>query len=88
MAIPAEETYPVVVPLGICSGTVASFDDPRGLGVVVSVSGAQYDFHCANIADGTRRIAVGAAVSWRVTAGRLGRWEAVDIQPLPEAATS
>ena len=74
---------PVAVPLGACTGTVLSFDDPRGLGVVVTESGVEYPFHCANIADGSRRIDVGATVGWRVIAGRLGRWEAGELQSLP-----
>ena len=72
---------PVAVPLGIRSGAVVSFDDPRGLGVLVSDDGVEYPFHCANIADGSRQIEVGATVTWRVVAGRLGRWEAAEIRP-------
>lgn len=67
--------------LGACEGTVASFDDPRGLGTVVTAAGVIYPFHCANIADGTRSIEVGSPVSWQVIAGRLGRWEASGIKP-------
>lgn len=73
---------PVAVPLGSCTGVVVQFDDARGLGEVVSDSGVHYPFHCANIADGTRRIDVGVKVSWRVVAGRLGRWEACDLRPV------
>jgi len=72
---------PGTVPLGICTGTVQSFDDPRGLGVVVTDEGVEYPFHCANIADGSRRIDVGVSVTWQVVAGRLGRWEAADLRP-------
>lgn len=68
------------VRLGVCTGVVESFDDPRGLGTVRSDAGDLYAFHCANIADGTRTIAVGLAVIWRVQPGRLGRWEASDIR--------
>lgn len=67
------------VPLGEGSGVVASFDDPRGLGVVRRDDGVEYPFHCTAIADGSRTIAVGTRVTWSVAAGRLGRWEAVDI---------
>jgi CspA family cold shock protein len=76
------ETPPAAVPLGICTGTVLSFDDPRGLGVVVTGDGVEYPFHCANIADGSRRVAIGAIVTWQVIAGRLGRWEAADLRPV------
>jgi cold shock CspA family protein len=73
------------VPLGDATGTVESFDDPRGLGVVRGDAGHGYPFHCANIADGTRTIAEGTAVTFRVAAGRQGRWEAVDVRPVPGA---
>ncbi len=78
------EALPLAVPLGICRGTVASFDDPRGLGTVVTDAGITYPFHCANIIDGSRRIEVGARVTWRVIAGRLGRWEADRIDVVKE----
>ena len=67
------------VPLGAQHGSVVAFDDPRGLGTVRSSTGVDYPFHCTAIADGTRSIEVGAAVSFAVAAGRLGRWEAVGI---------
>jgi CspA family cold shock protein len=78
-------TSPVAVPLGIRAGVVMEFDDPRGLGVVVTNGGEQYRFHCANIADGSRQIDVGAAVTWKVVPGRLGQWEAADLQPVAGA---
>jgi cold shock CspA family protein len=71
-----------VTSLGSCTGVVASFDDPRGLGTVIADHGGIYSFHCANIADGSRRIAVGVPVAWTVAPGRLGQWEAVDIRPI------
>ncbi len=39
-----------------------------------------YPFHCTKIADGTREIPIGVAVEFRVAAGPLGRWEAVEIR--------
>jgi hypothetical protein len=36
-------------------------------------------FHCTAIADGTRTIPVGVAVSYTVVPGRSGRWEAVQV---------
>jgi cold shock CspA family protein len=66
----------VGVPLGTRHGTVVSFDDPRGLGEVRAEDGVGYPFHCTAVADGSRTIAVGTLVSFRVVAGRLGRWEA------------
>lgn len=64
------------------SGRVIDFDDPRGLGVVESDDGQHFGFHCTAIADGTRTIAVGAAVRFDVVAGHLGQWEAASIASL------
>jgi cold shock protein len=60
-------------------GVVASFDDPRGLGVVRSDDGTDYPFHCTAIADGTRAVGEGARVQFEVVAGHMGRWEAAHI---------
>ena len=70
------------IPLGPGRGVVESFDDPRGLGVVRSDDGVDYPFHCTAVADGTLTIAVGTPVSFRVVAGRMGRWEAAGIEPV------
>ena len=70
------------VPLAPGRGTVASFDDPRGLGVVRSDEGVDYPFHCTAIADGSRTVDEGSSVAFRVVAGRLGRWEATDLRPV------
>ena len=61
-------------------GTVAEFDDARGLGTV-EVGGTTYPFHCTAIAGGSRTIEVGTAVIFEVAAGHLGRWEATAITP-------
>lgn len=61
-------------------GQVTEFDEPRGLGVVTAHDGNAYPFHCVSIADGTRSIATGAAVSFSVLL-KLGRREAGDIRP-------
>ena len=45
-------------------GRVTEFDEDRGLGTVVDSSGRALAFHCTAIADGTRRIAVGTAVTF------------------------
>ena len=63
------------------TGHVTSFDDPRGIGTVTTDDGTELAFHCTQIADGTRTIAEGTAVSVAVIAGPLGRWEAADIRP-------
>jgi cold shock CspA family protein len=60
-------------------GTVSGFDTEHGLGEITGADGATYSFHSTVIADGSRTIAVGAAVEFEVTAGHLGRWEASAI---------
>lgn len=62
-------------------GEVVAFDDERGWGTVRADDGTERWFHCTAIADGTRTIAVGAAVRYEVVPGRLGRWEAAGLTP-------
>jgi cold shock CspA family protein len=50
-------------------------------GRVVAFDGQELFFHCTAVADGSRRIAVGAGVGYRVVPGHLGRWEASDLEP-------
>jgi cold shock CspA family protein len=64
---------------GEASGTVASFDNAAGLGVITGTDGVTYPFHCTAIADGTRDIEVGRAVTFRVVAGHVGKLEATQI---------
>jgi cold shock CspA family protein len=59
-------------------GIVTAFDEPRGLGAIVS-DGREYPFHCTAISDGTRTIDVGADVTFEVRAAGMGRWEATQI---------
>lgn len=63
-------------------GTVATFEDPAGYGTVADDDGNEWFFHCTAIADGTRTIEVGTAVVFDVSPGRLGRWEAANIELL------
>lgn len=56
-------------------GIVTEFDEQRGWGTVES-GGRTYEFHCTQIADGTRTIDVGTKVTFEVAAAHLGRWEA------------
>jgi len=63
-------------------GHVASFDEARGDGVVVTELGESLYFHCVNIADGTRQVTVGAQVSGLRAVGRLGSDELVDLQEI------
>ena len=57
------------------TGTVSAFDDATGLGEVTAEDGATYPFHCTQIGDGTRTIAVGTKVDFELEP-RLGRYEA------------
>ena len=61
-------------------GTVAEFDHHRGLGVVESAV-VRYVFHCAEITDESRDIAVGASVSF-LPVERFGLLEASQIVKL------
>ncbi|MGQ0825808.1 MAG: cold-shock protein [Actinomycetota bacterium] len=60
-------------------GTVTAFDDHRGIGTLTGDDGREYPFHCTQIADGTRAIAVGTAVTFETMPGHLGRFEATTI---------
>lgn len=62
----------------IRAGTVLTFDAPAGYGTV-GAGDESWFFHCTSLADGSRTIAEGTAVRFRVTAGHRGRWEAVDL---------
>jgi cold shock CspA family protein len=63
-------------------GTVTEFDEQRGWGTIRADDGDEHFFHCTAIADGSRTIAAGTAVRYRVVAGRLGRWEAAAVEPV------
>lgn len=61
-------------------GTVTDFDEVRGLGQVVDdASGEGFDFHCIEIADGSRAIDVDTPVAFEVRR-KLGRLEAAAIR--------
>ena len=62
-------------------GRVAEFDPDVGFGFVEGDDGRRLFFHCTQIAGGGRSIDVGAAVTFEVVAGHLGRYEAVDVTP-------
>ncbi len=59
---------------------MTEFDDPRGLGAIEADDGTTYPFHCTALLDGTRTVAVGAAVTFAVRPAGLGRWEATQIE--------
>ncbi|MEK7295706.1 MAG: cold shock domain-containing protein [Actinomycetota bacterium] len=63
-----------MVNLEIVHGVVESFDAHRGLGYI-NAQGERFLFHCAEIADGTRDIAVNTQVSF-VPVERFGIREA------------
>jgi CspA family cold shock protein len=62
------------------TGVVAAFDEAAGFGTIRVDDGRDLFFHCTQIADGTRAIAVGSAVTFDVVAGHGGRWEASGVQ--------
>ncbi len=74
--VPPGQDTPVV-------GSVVEFDDPRGLGTVEAGDGRRFGFHCTAITDGTRTIEVGRLVVFTIAPGRLGRFEAANVRPLP-----
>jgi cold shock CspA family protein len=64
-------------------GTVVSFDFEAGFGFLESADGQQWFFHCIDIADGSRSIAVGSVARGVRVVGRLGRDELVGVQSFP-----
>jgi cold shock CspA family protein len=67
-------------------GRVASFDQTRGLGTVEDDTGQAVPFHATAIADGRRRIDVGAEVTFTVAPGHGGRVEARSVVPTTSPA--
>lgn len=67
------------------TGTVIEFDERRGVGTI-ETDAARYFFHCTQIADGTRAIHVGQGVEFTVVPGRLGDWEATDVEKIKSEA--
>jgi cold shock CspA family protein len=61
-------------------GRVIDFDEHVGLGHIAADDGTEHLFHCVEIADGTRTIAVGAEVRFELL-HKFGRDEARDIRP-------
>ena len=59
-------------------GTVVEFDAAVGLGRLSTSDGATYPFHCIEIADGSRVVALGTQVTFDVIC-KLGRYEAARI---------
>ena len=63
------------------SGRVAEFDDHRGRGEIEARGGLRFPFHCTAIADGSRTIAEGTPVQFRLVIGPLGALEAAAVSP-------
>jgi cold shock CspA family protein len=61
------------------SGRVIDFDEYVGLGHVESDEGSVHLFHCAEIADGTRTIDVGALVEFDLMV-KFGQAEAANVR--------
>ena len=59
-------------------GSVVAFDREVGLGTLRDDTGGEWPFHCIEIADGTRDIEVGVAVTFGLVA-KLGRYEAAQV---------
>lgn len=57
------------------TGTVVSFDEFVGLGEVRRNDGVVFQFHCIELADGTRTIEPGTVVTFGLQC-KLGRYEA------------
>ena len=58
---------------------MASFDVATGLGSLAAGDQA-FSFHCTEIADGSRYLAVGQPVRFSVAAAQAGTWEARHIE--------
>ena len=56
-------------------GVVEQFDEFVGLGIVERHVGAIFEFHCIELADGSRTIASGTPVTFGLLC-KLGRYEA------------
>ena len=69
------------MPIARARGHVAEFDAERGVGTIEGEDGARLLFHCTQITDGTRDIAVGTNVRYDVVPGSLGAWEAGAVEP-------
>ena len=71
-------------PFAEVTGSVATFDDARGLGTVHADDGVVLDFHCTAIADGSRTI---AGRSGRAVHGRGGTARTLGSRPHRGALT-
>lgn len=65
----------------VLTGRVTEFDSPAGLGRIAGDDGFDYEFHCVEIADGSREIDVATPVAF-VALEKLGEREAAAIRPI------
>ena len=63
-------------------GRVVEYDEHRGWGAIEADDGTRLEFHCTQIADGSRRVRVGEAVEFEVRWGDRGRTAAAAITPV------
>ncbi|HQU26228.1 MAG TPA: hypothetical protein PLS29_04265 [Acidimicrobiales bacterium] len=63
-------------------GVVTSFDEARGDGEVTTTRGERLYLHCVSIADGSRRVALGARVVGERRVGRRGADEIGAVETL------
>jgi cold shock CspA family protein len=68
----------------IVRGTVETFDERRGDGIIRSDRDERLYFHCVSIADGSRHIDPGVRVEARRRVGHVGRDEASDVAPVAD----
>jgi hypothetical protein len=61
------------------AGVVSSFDAREGLGTLALDDGGTVGFHATQLADGTRRVEVGARITATLVAWHAGRIEATHI---------
>lgn len=64
------------------TGEVIDYDAHVGLGTVRSIDGDEHLFHCTQIVDGSRQIAVGTRVSYVVVPRHKGTYEAYSLTPV------
>jgi hypothetical protein len=60
-------------------GSIESFDDRRGDGVLLSDEGERLYFHCVSIANGTRHIDPGVRARGERQVGHVGRDEVIAV---------
>ena len=61
------------------TGSVEAYDAARGWGTILGDDGEQLGFHCTQIADGSRSVAVGTKVRYRRVPAHLGTYEAASV---------